>query len=128
MRKTVWIICGTLIVCTIVFSLGYLQGRRAGTGFMDTITAGYTSHVEQLERDIVEARRTSELVRTGIIAAKESVDSGTIRLEESLSSITRLGSVTAQIRGLAQAIRDHVETLRATAEILENVNNNLISN
>ena len=114
MRKTIGIVCITIIVVSLVFGIGYLQGRRAGTNIMGGI-------VKQLERDISTVRQSRDAIRSRVIDAEDSINSGAGRLEESLTSITRLGSVTAQIRGFAQAIRDHVEVLRSTAETLESV-------
>jgi len=113
-RKTIGIVCITIIVVSLVFGIGYLQGRRAGTNIMGGI-------VKQLERDISTVRQSRDAIRSRVIDAEDSINSGAGRLEESLTSITRLGSVTAQIRGFAQAIRDHVEVLRSTAETLESV-------
>ena len=126
MRKTVWIVSGTIIVISLVFGLGYVQGRRAGTGIMDSIISEYRGQLDSLGRDLSEARRASESVRDGIESAQESIIESTRGLEDSLASISRLGSVTAQIRGLAGAIRTHVETLRATTAILENVHNSIV--
>jgi len=126
-RKTFWIISLLIVVVGLVFGFGYMQGRRAGTGIMDTIVGGYRSDIEQLERDIAEARRIGDIVRDGIGNAQESIDNGAGRLEESLGSIAKLGSVTAQIRGLAGAIREHIDYLRQTAEVLENIRNDLDS-
>lgn len=125
MRKTIWIVCSTIIVVSLVFGFGYLQGRRAGTRIMDSIVSEYRGQLNSLGRNLSEARRNSESIRNGIESAQDSITESTRGLENSLASISRLGSVTAQIRGLAQAIRTHVEALRATTAILETVHNNI---
>jgi hypothetical protein len=120
------VIVGIVALCACVaFGSGFWFGSSRMGRLKDHALAEYRGQLDRLGRDLEDARRTGELVREGIGVAKDAIVDSTRGLEESLAGIGRLGTVTAQIRGLAGAIRAHVETIRAANTALETVGSRL---
>jgi hypothetical protein len=121
MYKTL-IIIGLVLLCAVLsFGSGYIIGGSNVGKVRDAVIAEHRGQLDQLGRDLDEARRASQSVREGIAAAQGAIVDSAGRLEDSLAGIGRLGSVTAQIRGLAAAIRGHVAALREATLVLEAV-------
>jgi len=121
-------IVGIAALCAcIAFGSGFWLGSSRMGRIKDYALAEYRGQLDQLGRDLEDARRTGQLVREGIGIAQDAIDDSARGLEESLAGIGRLGTVTAQIRGLAGAIRSHVETIRTANTALETVGSRLDS-
>jgi len=124
-QKTLAFIGIAVVLIVVSFVGGLWFGGARMVKYKDAVIAEYRGQLDQLGRDLEDARRTGQLVREGIGIAQSAIGDSARGLEESLVSVGRLGSVTAQIRGLASAIRTHVEVIRAANTALETVGNRL---
>jgi hypothetical protein len=125
MQKII-VVIGLVALCSgVAFVGGFWLGSSRMGRIKDHALAEYRGQLDRLGRDLEDARRVGESVREGIGIAQDAIADSTRGLEDSLSGIGRLGTVTLQIRGLATAIRKHVEVIRAANTALETVGNRL---
>jgi hypothetical protein len=126
-QKTLVLVGLAVLFAGVAFVGGFWFGSSRMERIKDHALAEYRGQLDRLGRDLEDARRAGQLVREGIGIAQSAIDDSTRGLEESLAGIGRLGTVTLQIRGLATAIRAHVEVIRAANTALETVGNRLDS-
>ena len=109
------------IACT-VFAAGYFAGSGIGDRLIEQLQHNHSIQLAELERHLNDARSDSERLRNGIAGAVTAIDTSTSQLETSIAIAGRLGSVSGQLRAIAESIRGHVANLEQAVMVLENLN------
>lgn len=112
------------IACT-VFAAGYFTGSGIGDRLIEQLQHNHSIQLAELERHLNDARSDSDRLRNGIAGAVTAIDTSTSQLETSIAIAGRLGSVSGQLRAIAESIRGHVASLQTAVMVLENLNGSI---
>ena len=112
MLKTIKTSLLIIAIACAIFAAGYFTGSGIGDRLI----------LAELERHLNDARSDSERLRNGIAGAVTAIDTSTSQLETSIAIAGRLGSVSGQLRAIAESIRGHVANLEQAVMVLENLN------
>lgn len=121
MRKAITTGILAIFIACAIFTGGYFAGARIGDRLIEQLQHNHSIQFAELERHLNDARSNSQRIRDGIAGAVTAIDTSASQLEASIAIAGRLGSVSGQIRAIAESIRGHVASLKTAVTALENI-------
>ena len=122
MLKTIKTSLLIIAIACAIFAAGCLTGSGIGDRLIEQLQHNHSIQLAELERHLNDARSDSERLRNGIAGAVTAIDTSTSQLESSIAIAGRLGSISGQLRAIAESIRGHVANLEQAVIVLENLN------